>query len=166
MVKIKTKDIALIGMLTAVLLVSKEVLAFLPNVELVSLLIIVYTIVFKKKTIYILFTFITLEAVLYGITMWFINYLYIWLLLYFVTRLFSKERSAFIWAVISGLYGTLFGALCSIPYFFVGGFHTGIAYWFNGIPFDIVHGISNFIVAFVLFNPLYILLNKLNRELL
>jgi energy-coupling factor transport system substrate-specific component len=73
------------------------------------------------------------------------------------------------WALISGSYGLSFGALCSIPYLFIGsvegsilgGLQMAFSYWLSGIPFDIAHGIANFIIAFVLFKPLYMLLSYL-----
>ena len=43
------KDIALIGVMTATLEAGKYALSFIPNIEIVSLLIILYTIFFEKK---------------------------------------------------------------------------------------------------------------------
>jgi energy-coupling factor transport system substrate-specific component len=169
----KIKDIAIIGMLSAILISVQVGLASLPNIELVSLLIIVYTLVLKKKTIYVITVFILLEGFLYGIGTWWLNYLYIWFVLYIITILFSKERSSLIWAIISGVYGLSFGALCAIPYIFIGtvsnssflgGLQMAFAYWINGIPYDIPHGIGNFFAAFVLVNPLRNLLSKLIKS--
>ncbi|MDF2587009.1 MAG: hypothetical protein K0S41_850 [Anaerocolumna sp.] len=168
----KIKDITIIGMLSTILVGAQVVLASLPNIELVSLLIIVYTLVFKKRAIYIITVFIILEGFLYGISTWWFNYLYIWFLLYFITLAFSKERSPLIWATISGIYGLSFGALCAIPYLFigaasssslVGGLHMAFAYWISGIPYDIPHGIGNFCAAFILVNPLRNLLGHLTK---
>lgn len=163
------RDIPLIGMLSAVLLTVQVALLFLPNIELISLLIIIYTLIFKKKTIYIITTFVLVQGLLYGFSLWWVNYLYVWFILSIITRLFKRETSSISWALISGFYGLLFGALCSIPYFFIGlssgtvenGFHAAFAYWINGIPFDLVHGISNFFIALFLFKPIYKLLDYL-----
>lgn len=165
------KDIPLIGMLTAVLLVVQVALGFLPNIELVSLLIIIYTLVFKKNSFYIIGVFIILEGIIYGFGLWWINYLYIWFILALITYIFKKETSPVVWALISGFFGLSFGALCSIPYFFMGlangtlqsGFNTALAYWISGIPFDLVHGIANFFVALLLFSPLYKLISRLKN---
>lgn len=166
------RDIPLIGMLSAILLTIQVTLAFLPNIELVSLLIIIYTLIFKQKTIYIITVFVFVQGLLYGFGLWWINYLYVWFILFIVAILFKKETSPVSWALISGFYGLAFGALCSIPYFFIGlssgtienGFHTAFAYWINGIPFDIVHGISNFFIALFLFKPIYKLLDYLYNK--
>lgn len=154
-------DIIVIGMLSAVLLAVQVTLSFIPNVELVSLLVILFTLIYGKKTVYIIYVFVALEGILYGIGLWWFNYLYVWTVLYVITLLVRKLRSQLLWAVLSGLYGLGFGALCSIPYFITGGIASGAAYWIAGIPFDILHGIANFAVAFALFDPLYFVISKL-----
>lgn len=167
----RIKDIVIIGMLGALLISVQVGLAFLPNIELVSLLIVVYSTVLHKKTVYIIIVFIFLEGLFYGFGLWWINYLYIWFLLYLVSMIFRKERSPFIWALISGVFGLSFGAFCAIPYFFIGsvngsyvsGFQMAFAYWISGIPFDITHGIANFVIALILFKPLYTILNLLYK---
>ncbi len=166
------KEIPLIGMLSAVLLVLQITLGFLPNVELVSLLIIIYTLVLKKKVVYIISIFIFLQGLFYGFGLWWINYLYIWFVLAIITALFIKETSALVWALVSGFYGLSFGALCSIPYFFMGlssggiesGINTALAYWISGIPFDLIHGVSNFLIALVLFKPVYNLISHFYKK--
>lgn len=158
----RIKDIVITGMLGAILFLFQLGLAFLPNIELVSILIIVYTIVMKKKTIFIITVFVLLEGIFYGFSTWWINYLYIWFVLYLITQLFQKERSPLLWALISGAYGLSFGALCSVPYFFMGGYQTAFAYWISGIPFDITHGIANFCIALILFKPFHTLMDYLH----
>ena len=156
----RIKDIVIIGMMSALLITVQVALAFLPNVELVSLLIILCTLIFGYRTLFIIYIFATCEIFIYGLGTWTINYLYVWTILYLLTMVFRRERSPYIWAVISGLYGLSFGALCSLPYFFAGGFPTMAAYWVSGIPFDLAHGTGNFVIALALFKPLYYLLNR------
>lgn len=163
--RLRIIDIVVIGMMSSVLLAVQFALSFLPNVELVSLLIILYTLIFGKKTLYIVYVFVILEGLVYGIGLWWFNYLYVWAILFIITLLMKKIHSQLIWAVISGIYGLSFGALCSIPYFITGGIPSGAAYWIAGIPFDILHGISNFAIAFALFDPLYYILDKINTRM-
>jgi energy-coupling factor transport system substrate-specific component len=160
----RIKDIALIGMMSAILIAVQVALGFLPNVELVSLLIILYTLTFGRKAAYIIYVFVALEGIIYGIGLWWINYLYVWTVLFIITMLFRKVHSTLIWSAISGLFGLSFGALCSIPYFIAGGIPSGLAYWVAGIPFDITHGIANFVVSLVLFYPLHNLLENINKR--
>ena len=62
--KVKLLDICLMAMMGVVLVVSKEVLAFLPNVELITLLIILFTLVFRRRVIGALGVFLLLEGLL------------------------------------------------------------------------------------------------------
>lgn len=45
----KTREIVTMGILSAILLAAQVSLGFLPNIELVTLLLIVYTLVLKKR---------------------------------------------------------------------------------------------------------------------
>lgn len=160
----RIKDIVIIGMLSALFLTVQVGLSFLPNVELISLFIILCTLILGYKTLIIIYIFVVSELFIYGLSTWLINYLYIWTFLFVVAYFFRRERSPYFWAIVSGLFGLSFGALCSIPYFFMGGFPTMLAYWVSGILFDLVHGVANFILALVLFRPLYYLLDKIYRK--
>ena len=166
--KINAREIVIIAMMSAILLAAQVVFAFLPNIELVSLLILIYTRVFKYKTLFIIYIFALLEGVVYGFTTWWFTYLYVWTILFIVVTLFTKlfkSDNVLIWSVISAVFGLLFGALCSITYLFIGGPAYAFSYWLNGIPFDIVHCIGNFFVCIVLVIPLYKLIDKLyNRR--
>ena len=151
----RTKDIALIGITSAVMIVLQVALRFLPNIEFVSLLVILYTLIIGWKTLYIIYVFVFVQGLIYGFHLWWISYLYVWTILFFIVMLLRKNRSSYFWTFISGIYGLAFGALCSIPYLFIGGFPMALANWVSGIPFDIVHCIGNFIVALIFFKPLY-----------
>ncbi|HKL80544.1 MAG TPA: hypothetical protein VJ888_08935 [Mobilitalea sp.] len=160
----KSKDIVVIGMLGALLITLQVALAFMPNVELVSIVIILCTLIYGWKTLYIIYTFVITEGFIYGFGLWWINYLYVWTVLFLIAYVFRKQRAAFFWAILSGLFGLSFGALCSVAYLFMGGPATMLAYWVSGIPFDITHGISSFAIALILFHPLYNLLQYINHK--
>ena len=152
----RAKELVLVALLSALLLVVQVSLAFLPNIELVSLLIILYTIVFSIRiTLWVTGVFILLEGLIYGFTLWWINWLYLWPLLILLAWCMRRSKSALLWASLSGGFGLCFGALCSIPYFFLGGISGGISYWISGIPFDIAHGVGNFLVMLLLYRPLF-----------
>jgi len=157
-----TKDIVILAMCTAILFVQQIALAVLPNIELVSLLIIVYATTFRYKSLYIIYVFAILEGIFYGFHIWWISYLYIWTILAFITIVLHKIRSSIIWAAISGGFGLFFGALCAIPYLFIGGPAMAITYWVSGIPFDFIHCVSNFLICLMLWKPLTKLMFKLS----
>lgn len=152
--KPSVKNIVLFALLAALLLIAQVALAPLPNIELVSLLIILYTVVLQKKTLYIIYVFVLLEGLIYGFGMWWFCYLYVWAVLWGITMLFRKEQNPLFFALISGLFGLFFGTLCSVPYFLTGGIEMGSAWIVSGLPFDIMHGIGNFAAALLLFRPL------------
>lgn len=161
--KLSVKDIALIGIMTATLIASKMALAVLPNIEIVSLLIIVFTLTFGFKVFYSIIIFICIETFIWGMGLWSIMYLYTWPLLAIITYLFRKQDSVWFWSIVSGIFGIFFGALGSILYLIIGGVRTAFAWWIAGIPWDIVHCIGNFVLALVLYRPLMATLRKLKR---
>lgn len=160
----RTKDIVIIGIMSALIIILQVGLLFLPNIELVSLLIILCTIMYGWKTLYIIYVFVIVEGLIYGFGIWWINYLYVWTILMLITMLFRNKRSPFFWAILSGAFGLCFGALCSIPYFFIGGVSMAVSGIISGIPFDAIHCLSNYVIALVLFHPLYRLLNLINQK--
>lgn len=162
--KLSIRDIALMGMLAATLEIGKTVLA-IPNVEPVTLLIILYTLQFGRKTIYSVIVFVILECVLWGIGLWTIMYMYIWPLLAIVVYFLRKIDSVWFWSIFAGIFGMMFGALSSIVYLFMGGVKTAFAWWIAGIPWDMVHGISNLILTAVLYVPLRKVLGTLSARM-
>ena len=158
--KLTVKELVLIALLSALLLVSQVGRAFLPNIEVISLLVILYTLFFKKKTLYIIYIFALLEGLVYGFGIWWIMYLYVWTILWGITMLWKKEKSPVVWAFISGFFGLFFGTLCSVPYFITGGVHMGLSWIASGLMMDIIHGIGNFFVALLLFKPLHTAFDK------
>ncbi len=159
------KDLAIMGAMVAIIEVAKLQLAFIPNVELVSLLIILFTLYLGKKIYFVLAAFVLIEGVLYGFGTWWFMYLYTWPLLATLTLLLRKQKSVWTFSFLSGLFGLLFGALCSITYFFISGWAGGFSYFIAGIPYDLIHGASNFIICLVLFKPLHRALNRLKNDI-
>lgn len=161
----KTMEIVTMGILSAILLAAQVSLGFLPNIELVTLLLIVYTLVLKKKVFFVIYVFVLLEGMIYGFGLWWINYLYVWSVQAVITLLFRKNDSVWFWSILSGIYGITFGALCTIPYFAVSGVSGALAYWTSGLLFDIIHCISNVVVCLVLFRPVRYILNRCVKQL-
>ncbi len=69
------------------------------------------------------------------------------------------------WAILSGSFGLLFGALCAPVDVVIGGFGYAAAKWVSGIPFDLLHCAGNFGIALVMFVPLRKLLQSLYTRL-
>ena len=56
--------------------------------------------------------------------------------------------------MLAAAFGLLFGALCTVPYFFIGGPSMAFTWWVAGIPYDLIHCVSNFLICLFLFRPL------------
>lgn len=155
-------DIAQVGIMVALIEVSKFALSGMPNIELTSFWLIMFTVFFGWKIVVVVPVFILLEGAFYGVHIWWIMYLYAWPLLVFIAWIFRKNTSAILWAIISGLFGLCFGALCSIPYFVIGmtsggvaaGLRSAITWWIAGIPWDFIHCAGNFVIMLVLYHPI------------
>jgi len=151
---VSAKEIVTMALCAALLLVAQVALAPLPNIELVSLLVVLYTLFFRWRTLFILYAFVLLEGLLYGFGLWWINYLYVWTALWAAAMLLYRMRGAAGWVLLLAGYGLLFGFLCSFVYLFAGGPKAAFGYFISGIPFDLAHCAGNAVIGAVLFRPL------------
>ena len=147
----------MLGALTFALQVA---MAPLPNIEPVSLLIMIFAVVFGWKCLYPVYVFVVMEILFYGISTWNIYYLYVWTVLAFGAILMRKSQNPLAWAMLSGVFGLGFGALCGIVDVFIGGFAYAAAKWVSGIPFDLLHCGGNFVIALIMFKPLRTVMEK------
>lgn len=152
------------GFLSAILLIGQVGMSYPPNIEIVSLLIYIYTQVYRKKVFFIIYVFVFLEGCIYGFGLWWFGYLYIWSVLALIVLWSGRQQTSVIMtAVILGAYGLSFGMLYALPYFIAGGWAAGFSYWVSGIPFDLLHCAGNVAVSLICYRPLRTLLGKLKR---
>ena len=152
---------ALFGVLGALTFALQVAMAPLPNIEPVSLLVMIFAVVFGWKSLYPVYVFVVMEILFYGISTWNIYYLYVWTVLALAAILMRKTESPLAWALLGGVFGLFFGALCGIVDIFIGGFAYAGAKWVSGIPFDLLHCGGNFGIALVMFKPLRNMMEKL-----
>jgi energy-coupling factor transport system substrate-specific component len=164
--KVSVREMVLFGILGAMTFAAKYVMSFLPNIEPSSLMVMLFAVVFGKKWVYPTYLYVAMEILFYGINLWSINYLYIWAILAIAAYCLRGMQSAFGWAMVSGVFGLLFGVLCGIVDVFIGGFSYAVTKWISGIPFDIAHCIGNFAIALVMFRPLRKLLEQQYAKLM
>ena len=158
-------EVALFGILGGMTFAAKMAMAGLPNIEPVSLMVMLFAVTFGKKALLPIYVYVLMEYVLFGFNLWSINYLYVWAALAGAAWLLRKMTHPLGWAILSGMFGLLFGTLCAPVYFIVGGWAYGVAWWINCIPFDIAHCAGNFAIALVLFAPLRKVLEQLYRRM-
>lgn len=169
--KLTTQDIATIGMMVAVIEVCKVVLMGLPNIELTTFWVIMFSIYFGNTVFWAIPVFALIEGAMFGFQIWWIMYLYMWPSLALLARVLKKIDSVMAYSVLSSAYGFLFGFFCAIPYLFIGmtdggiknGFYSAFTWWVAGIPFDMVHGVGNFVLMLILYKPIRLIMNKLPR---
>ena len=160
------RQIALFGMLGALTFGAKVAMSGLPNIEPVSLMVMLFAVVFGWKALYPIYLYVLMEILLYGINFWNINYLYIWTILAVAAMGMRRLKNPLWWALLSGLFGLAFGLLCSPVYMVVGGSVSyGIRWWIAGLPFDVTHAVGNFVIALALFVPLRKLLTRLYAKM-
>lgn len=154
-----------IALLSAILYVSKVALEFLPNIELVTFLIIMYTLAFGKETFLTITVFNLFELIQWGFGVWWVTYLYAWPLLCLAVLLLQKliKEEFLIWGIVAGAFGLLFGGMFAIAYIPVNPAYA-LAYWISGLPWDVWHCAWNFVLMAVLGKPVYALLKKIKRN--
>ena len=163
--KLKIKEIAIFGVLGAIIFVSKLVMEAFPNIHIIGMLIVAITVVFRVKALYPIYVFVFLNGLFYGFALWWVPYLYIWTVLWGFVMLIPKKtpRKALpiIYMSVAALHGFLFGILYAPSQAILFGlnFKSMIAWIVAGLPFDLIHGISNFICG-VLICPVIVVLRR------
>lgn len=150
----RTRALAAAALMAAMLTASKYLMDGLPNIELVSLLVILYTLELPRLAAPAVYTYVFLYGLLNGFGIWWFPQLYIWAVLMLLTRLLRQVELPLAWALVSGIFGLCYGALYAVSYAVLNGPAAGVAWWVSGIPFDLLHGGGNFIAALLLFRPL------------
>lgn len=162
-------EIALFSMFGALMFVTKMLMEFLPNIHLLSMFIMVFTIVYRFKALIPIYIYVLLNGVVAGFAPWWVPYLYIWTVLWAVTMLLPrnmpKKAKVFVYPLICALHGLLFGVLYAPAQALMFGlsFEQTIAWIVSGLGFDALHCVGDFVSGFLIY-PLTVLLDKLNRS--
>ncbi len=165
------RDIATIGMMVAVIEVCKVALMGVPNIELTTFWVIMFSIYFGNKVFWAIPVFILIEGAMFGFHIWWIMYLYMWPSLALLVRILKRMDSVMAYSILSSAYGFLFGFFCAIPYLVIGavdggiknGLYTAFTWWVAGIPYDMIHGVANFVLMFILYKPIRTIMNKMPK---
>jgi energy-coupling factor transport system substrate-specific component len=163
--KLNTKEIAIFGMLGAVMFASKMLMELLPNIHLLGMFIVAVTVVYRKKALYPIYIYVLLNGIVAGFATWWIPYLYIWTVLWAAVMLLPKNMppkvAPVVYTVVSALHGFGYGVLYAPAQALLFGlnFKSMLAWIAAGVPFDVMHGISNLCCG-VLIVPLIKLLKN------
>ena len=163
------KEICLFAILGALMFVSKVVMEALPNIHLLGMLTITYTLVFRKKALIPIYVYVFLNGLFSGFGTWWIPYLYIWTILWGVTMLVPKNISpklaCVVYPTICALHGFAYGTLYAPAQALMFGmnYQQTVAWIVSGLPFDLIHGVSNIFTGLLVY-PLSTLVKKLMKR--
>lgn len=166
--KLKVKEIAVFGMLGAMMYASKVIMEVAPNIHLIGTFIIAETVVYRKKALYPIYVFVFLTGLLSGFATWWIPYLYIWAVLWGAAMLLpqnlSKKARPAIYMLLCGLHGLLYGTLYAPAQAILFGldFKGMIAWIVAGLPYDAIHAAGN-LAAGLLICPLISILKRAEK---
>ncbi len=157
---------ALFAMLGTLMFCSKIIMEVLPNIHLLGMLTMVYTLVFRKKALIPIYIYVMINGLYAGFSVWWIPYLYIWTVLWAITMLIPQnipqKAAVIVYPIVCALHGFAFGTLYAPAQALMFGFNfeQTIAWIIAGLPWDAVHGIGNLAVG-ILVVPFSELLRKL-----
>lgn len=161
-------DLIIFAMLGVIMFISKYLTEAIPNVHFLGMLTMTYTIVYRKKALIPIYVFVMLMGLFNGFGLWWIPYLYIWTILWGVTMLLPKKMSRKVavpvYAVVCALHGLSYGTLYAPAQAIMFGydFKTMLVWIGAGFYFDILHGIGNFALGFLIV-PLSQALQKFHK---
>ena len=157
-------------MLGALMYASKMIMEVAPNVHLLGVFTIAFTVVYRKKALYPIYTYVLLNGIFCGFATWWIPYLYLWAVLWGATMLLPKripeKLRPLVYMLLCAAHGFLFGTLYAPAQALLYGlsFQKMVAWIISGLPWDFVHGVSNFFCG-ILIVPIVKILTFLEKNL-
>ncbi len=70
--KLTIREITVFGMLGGIMYASKLIMELIPNVHLLGVFTIAYTVVYRKKALYPIYTYVILNGILCGCAAWWV----------------------------------------------------------------------------------------------
>ena len=148
---------------------SKVIMELAPNIHLIGVFTIAITVVYRKKALYPIYTFVILLGIFNGFATWWIPYIYVWTVLWGVVMLLPKNMpkkiQPFVYMVVCALHGFLYGVIYAPAQALLFGlsFKGMIAWIISGLPFDCIHGVSNFFCG-MLIMPIISVLRRMENN--
>ena len=162
------RETAVFAMLGAIMFCSKIIMELLPNIHLLGMFTMTYTVVFRSKALIPIYIYVLLNGLYSGFSMWWIPFLYIWAILWAITMLLPdrmpKKVKCIVYPMVCCLHGLAYGALYAPAQALMYGFdfNQTLAWIISGLPFDLIHGVGN-LFAGALIVPLSELIRRLMR---
>ena len=160
---------AIFAMLGTVMFCSKIIMEVLPNIHLLGMFTMTYTVVFRKKALIPIYIYVIMNGLYAGFSMWWIPYLYIWAVLWAITMLLPKNMpkkvKLIVYPAVCCIHGLAFGILYAPVQAMMFGMNLNqmTAWIISGFAWDLAHGIGN-LIAGLLIIPLSEFLQKLMKN--
>ncbi len=168
-VKLSVKEITVFALLGTLMYLGDIFMEALPNIHLVGVLTVVYTVVFRKKALIPIYIYVFLTLLTNGFGIWSLPYLYLWTVLWGIVMLLPKRMPVWVqWIVypfVCALHGIFFGTLYAPAHALIMGldFDGMITWIMMGLSFDIMHAVGNF-AGGLLIVPLKKVLSQLKKQ--
>lgn len=162
-------ELVIFAVLGALMYCSKIIMEWAPNIHLLGMFTMTFTISYRAKGLIPIYVYVFLNGLFSGFSTWWIPYLYIWTVLWAATMLLPKKMpvkaAVFVYPVVCGLHGLLFGTLYAPVQALLFGFNLQqtLAWIAAGLPWDAIHAVSNFAAGFMIL-PLVKLIRKLDKK--
>ncbi len=160
---------AVFAMLGSVMYVSKMLMEVAPNIHLLGVFTIAFTVVYRKKALYPIYIYVILNGIFSGFAAWWVPYLYVWTVLWgavmLLPRNMPKKIRPVVYMTVCACHGFLFGTLYAPAQAILFGLNfKGMTAWIiAGLPFDFIHGVSNFFCG-ILIVPLISILKLAEKN--
>lgn len=129
---------------------SKILMELAPNIHLLGVFTIAFTVVYRKKALYPIYIYVILNGIFSGFAAWWVPYLYVWTILWGVVMLLPEKMPGkirpVVYMTVCAAHGFLFGTMYAPAHAIMFGmsFQGMISWIIAGLPWDFLHGISNF----------------------
>ncbi len=140
--KLTVREMAVFGMLGAVMYASKFLMELAPNIHLLGVFTIAFTVVYRRKALYPIYVYVFLNGIFSGFASWWIPYLYLWAVLWGAVMLLPKnmppKARPIVYMAVCAAHGFLFGTLYAPAQALLYGLSLqGMAAWIiAGLPWD------------------------------
>lgn len=160
--KITIKETVILTIFSVIIFICKISFAALPNIELVTFFLIIFTALLGLKIIYTSIIYVLLEIMYYGLGIWTVGYIFLWPFLVLLVCLFRRrmKESNFYRSLLSGMFGFGFDIFYAVMTGLLSGFGSGVIYFLSGIVFSTVHMVSNYFIMLLLGEQVYQLVKR------
>ena len=148
--KLRTREMAVFAMLGSVMYASKIIMEAAPNIHLLGVFTIAFTVVYRQKALYPIYIYVILNGLFCGFATWWIPYLYLWTVLWGTVMLLPRNMPGkirpIVYMAVCAAHGFLYGTLYAPAQAALFGLDLPktIAWISAGLPYDFIHGVSNF----------------------